>query len=190
MTFSRSSPVGCTGRRMPGMCASRKGHLTVLAGVGRLAGMSSPSPSGPLDMVTVMLDGLIADVHLDELHRRVGESVGFGSNRDARGLLDLAALAFLACGATSANPLEFDELEHRYLPESPVRGNVAHQKRRYALTAAILIASGVEPEEISWWKADDLWTYAFDAVVVFVRAASEHRQLPIATICTALRDQT
>ena len=76
------------------------------------------------------------------------------------------------------------------LPESPVRGNVAHQKRRYALTAAVLIASGVEPEDTSWWKADDLWLYAFDAVVVFVRAASERRQLPIATICIALRDQT
>jgi hypothetical protein len=152
--------------------------------------MSSSSASGPVDPVAVMLDGLIADVHLDELNARVGESVGFGSNRDARGLLDLAALAFLACGATSADPLEFDELERRYLPESPVRGNVAHQKRRYALTAAILIASGVEPEDTSWWKSDDLWSYSFDAVVVFVRAASGRRQLPIATICVALRDQT
>jgi D-alanyl-D-alanine dipeptidase len=104
--------------------------------------------------------------------------------------LDLAALAFLACSASSADPLEFDELERRYLPESPVRGNAAHQKRRYALTAAVLIASGVEPEDTSWWKADNLWSYAFDAVVVFVRAASERRQLPIATICTALRDQS
>ncbi len=152
--------------------------------------MSSPSASGPVDPVAVMLDGFLADVHLDELRARVGESVGFGSNREARGLLDLAALAFLVCGATSADPLEFDELEPRYLPESPVRGNVAHQKRRYALTAAILIASGVEPEDTSWWKADDLWSYAFDAVVVFVRAASERRQMPVAAICTALRDDT
>ena len=152
--------------------------------------MSSSSASDPVDPVAVMLDGLLADVHLDELHACVGESAGFGSNRDARGLLDLAALAFLACGATSADPLKFDELESRYLPESPVRGNVAHQKRRYALTAAVLIASGVEPEDTSWWKADDLWSYAFDAVVVFVRAASERRQLPVATICVALRDQT
>jgi hypothetical protein len=131
-----------------------------------------------------MLDGLIADVHLDELHARVGESVAFGSNRDARGLLDLAALALLACGATSGDPLKFDELERRYLPESPVRGNSAHQKGRYALTSVILIASGVEPEDTSWWKADNLWTYAFSAVVVFVRAASERRQLPIATPAT------
>ena len=167
-----------------------QGALDRVGSCGQAGGMSASSASVPVDPVAVMLDGLLADVHLEELHALVGESVGFGSNRDARGLLDLAALAFLACGATSADPLEFDELESRYLPESPVRGNVAHQKRRYALTAAVLIASGVEPEDTSWWKADDLWLYAFDAVVVFVRAASERRQLPIATICIALRDQT
>jgi hypothetical protein len=32
-----------------------------------------------------------------------------------------------------------------------------------------------------------LWFHAFDAVVVFVRAASERRQVPIAAICAALR---
>ena len=37
---------------------------------------------------------------------------------------------------------------------------------------------------------DDLWSHAFDAVVAYVRAALERRQLPIATICEALRDQT
>lgn len=137
-----------------------------------------------------MLDGLISDVPLDELHDRVGESFRYGSATTARGLLDLAASAFLACGASSAEPLEFGELESRYLPESPVRGNAAHQKRRYALTAAVLIASGVEPEDTSWWNVDNLWSYAFDAVVAYVRAASERRQLPIATICEALRNQT
>ncbi len=137
-----------------------------------------------------MLDGLIGDEPLDELHDRVGESFRYGSTTSARGLLELASVAFLACGASSAAPLEFDELERRYLPESPVRGNAAHQKRRYALTAAILIASGVEPEDTSWWNVDNLWSYAFDAVVAYVRAASERRQVPIATICEALRSQT
>ena len=137
-----------------------------------------------------MLEGLIGDVHLDELHDRVGECFGYGSPASARGLLELAASAFLACGASSAEPLELGELESRYLPESPVRGNTAHQKRRYALTAAVLIASGVEPEDTSWWNVDDLWSHAFDAVVAYVRAASERRQLPIATSREALRDQT
>ena len=169
---------------------SAQGGLDRLCEFGQAGGVSSSVASDPVDPVAVMLDGLVADVHLDELHDRVGTSFGYGSKTSARGLLELAASAFLACGASGADPLAFDELESRYLPESPVRGNAAHQKRRYALTAAILISSGVEPEDTSWWKVDDLWSYAFDAVVAFVRAASERRQLPIATICTAIRDQT
>ena len=156
---------------------------------GQAGRVSSFSVSDPDDPVVVMLDGLIVDVHLDDLHDRVGECFRDGSAASASQLLELAALAFLACGASSAEPLDFGELQSRYLPESPVRGNTAHQKRRYALTAAILIAAGVEPEDTSWWNVDDLWSHAFDAVVAYVRAASERRQLPIATICVALRDQ-
>jgi hypothetical protein len=66
-------------------------------------------------------------------------------------------------------------------------GQHSTSERRYALQAAILLSSGVEPEDTSWWRSNDLWSHAFDAVIVFVRAASERRQVPIAVICTALR---
>ena len=51
-----------------------------------------------------------------------------------------------------------------------------------------LLSAGVEPEDTSWWRSDDLWSHAFDAAVVFVRAASERRRVTIAAICTALRN--
>jgi hypothetical protein len=147
---------------------------------------SSPTPRAG-DPVSVLLDGLEADEDLASVHDAVREFFWSGQSPSARGLLELAASAFLACGASSADPLEFDQLERRYLPEWPARGNTAHQKRRYALQAAILLSSGVEPEDTSWWRSNDLWSHAFDAVIVFVRAASERRQVPIAAICTALR---
>ena len=68
-----------------------------------------------------------------------------------------------------------------------IGGNTAYQKRRYALQAAILLAAGAEPEDTSWWHVDDLWSHAFDAVVVFIRAASQRWQLPVSMICDALR---
>jgi hypothetical protein len=135
----------------------------------------------------MLLDGLEADADLESVHRAVGDVFLADRAMPSRGLLELAASAFVACGASPADPLVFDELEQRYLPEWPVRGNTARQKRRYALHAAILLSAGVEPEDNSWWRLDDLWTYAFDAVIVFVHAASERRQVPIAAICTALR---
>ena len=149
--------------------------------------VASSSESSLGDPARDLLGGLEAGDDLETVYRVVGNSFGFGSKSSPRGLLDLAASAFAACGASSANPLVFDELESRYLAEWPARGNTAHQKRRYAIQAAILIASGVEPEDTSWWRLDDLWVHAFDAVVVFVRAAADRQQLPVATICNALR---
>jgi hypothetical protein len=55
------------------------------------------------------------------------------------------------------------------------------------LQAAILIAVGVEPEDASWWRHDDLWSHSFDAVIVFVRAAAELRGVSVAEICSELR---
>lgn len=104
-----------------------------------------------------------------------------------RVLLDLAADAFIACEVSRDAPLGLDGLDRRLLPEWPARGNTAHQKRRYALQAAILIAVGVEPEDASWWRHNDLWSHSFDAVVVFVRAAAERRAMSVAEICGELR---
>jgi hypothetical protein len=144
------------------------------------------SADSAADPARILLEGLAAGEALDELHSRVGVAVGDGPSVAGRELLDVAAAAFLACGASSGDPMAFDELEQRYLPDVRARGNTARQKRRYALTAAVLIAAGVEPEDTGWWRVDDLWSHAFDTVVLFVRAASERRQLPIATICLAL----
>jgi hypothetical protein len=54
------------------------------------------------------------------------------------------------------------------------------------LTAAVLIAAGAEPEDNSWWRDDDLWVHALDAVVVLVRAAAERRHVGVAEICGEL----
>ncbi|MCW2750145.1 MAG: uncharacterized protein JWR83_1255 [Aeromicrobium sp.] len=148
--------------------------------------IASSSESSTGDPVRDLLDGLEREDDLDLVYRVVGNSFGVGSKTSPRLLLDLAAAAFSACGASSANPLVFDELESRYLPEWPARGNTAHQKRRYAIQAAVLIAAGVEPEDTSWWRSDDLWVHAFDAVVIFVRAASDRQRLTVREICEAL----
>ena len=112
------------------MCATRKGYLTVWAGSGQAGCVcSASSPPGQGGAVAVLLDGLEGDADLDVVRERVGEFFAYGTPTSPRGLLELAASAFLACGASSVDPLVFDELEERYLPEWPVRGNAAHQKR-------------------------------------------------------------
>lgn len=112
-----------------------------------------------------MLDGIGQGVDLNDLHRSVGERFTSDRTLSPRVLLDLAAAAFVACRVSPDAPLELDGLDRHLLPEWPARGNTAHQKRRYALQAAILIAVGVEPEDASWCRHDDLWSHAFDAVI-------------------------
>lgn len=133
-------------------------------------------------LVGAVLDGIGQGADLNDLHRSVAERFISDRTMSPRVLLDLAAAAFMACQVSPDAPLELDGLDHRLIPEWPARGNTAHQKRRYALTAAILIAVGVEPEDASWWRHDDLWSHSFDAVIVFVRAAAERRGVSVAEV--------
>ncbi|MFN0090010.1 MAG: hypothetical protein ACKVWR_07025 [Acidimicrobiales bacterium] len=107
----------------------------------------------------------------------------------ARALLELAADLFLLIGANRARPLDLVDLMDRHLADVPVRGNTARQKRRYALTAAVLIAAGVEPEDISWWRVDDLWTHALDASLAYLRSAAEAGGVTPQALATQLLNQ-
>ena len=138
-------------------------------------------------VVATVLDGLRDEVQLEELCNRIGLWHGPGSTFPAGILMELAADAFLAVGSSRADRLQLDGLAERMLPEWPARGNVGHSKRRHCVQGAVLIAVGAEPEDTSWWSLDDLWQHALLAVVVFVRASAERRQLTIAAICDELR---
>ncbi|MCU1360220.1 MAG: hypothetical protein JWN99_1509 [Ilumatobacteraceae bacterium] len=139
------------------------------------------------EVIDVVLDGIVANIDLDDLADSVRAWHGPGNTFPATPLLELGADAFLASRSSRQDRLQLEDLADRLLPEWPVRGNAAHQKRRYALQGAVLIAAGAEPDDTMWWAVDDLWLHALLAVVVLVRAAAERRQLSIADICSELR---
>lgn len=41
--------------------------------------------------------------------------------------------------------------------------------------------------EVAWWRHDDLWMWALDASVVYVRAAADGAGIPIAVAATGSR---
>ena len=46
--------------------------------------------------------------------------------------------------------------------------------------------AGVDPgllDEFSWWRTDDLWFWALDALVVYLRVAAERTGEPISAVC-------
>lgn len=125
---------------------------------------------------------------LDELTEQLAMMHLSGVN-PGRALLELAADLFLLTGATRSTPLDLNQLAERHLADLPVRGNTARQKRRYALTAAVLIAAGAEPEDTSWWRLDDLWTHALDATIAYLRAAAETRGVTPQALAAELHNQ-
>ena len=49
-----------------------------------------------------------------------------------------------------------------------------------------MIRAGVDPgllDEISQWRNDDLWTWSFDALLVYDRVAAERTDLPLPAVC-------
>jgi hypothetical protein len=81
-------------------------------------------------------------------------------------------------------------IRERYLPEGGAHTKAQHQRSKYALRAAAMIrGGGVGPallDEIIWWQSDDLWVWALDAVVVYVRAAAERTGIPVTEIWARL----
>jgi hypothetical protein len=91
-------------------------------------------------------------------------------------LLEMAADALDLAAPTRAHPIEYEGLRERYLPERTFRGRTEHHKSHYALQAAIAIRAGIRPDlagEVSWWRNNDLWLWAWFAVVIAVRTAAE-----------------
>jgi hypothetical protein len=96
------------------------------------------------------------------------------------------AVAVDECGASREQPLEFEGIRRRHLPEDRAHARAQHHKAEYALRAAAMSRAGVDPgllDEVSWWRTDDLWFWALQALVTYVRAAGEHSAEPVTAIC-------
>jgi hypothetical protein len=88
--------------------------------------------------------------------------------------------------ATRGQPLEFEGIRKRHLPEDRAHTRAQHHKAEYALWAAAMVGGGVDPgllDEVMWWRSDDLWFWTLEALVTYVRAAAERSAEPVTTIC-------
>jgi hypothetical protein len=104
-------------------------------------------------------------------------------------LLELAADAIEERRASREQPLEFEGIRQRHLPEDRADTKAQHHKAEYALRAAAMVRAGVEPgllDEVSWWRTDDLWFWSLQALVTYVRAAAEPSAKSVSVICVRI----
>jgi hypothetical protein len=98
-------------------------------------------------------------------------------------LLELAVTA-LDLAVAGGEPLEYEGLRERLLPEVTFRGRVEHRGSQYALYAAACLRGGLQPDLLSdagWWQTP-LFEYAVFAVVIYSRAAAERLSVPVEEI--------
>jgi len=107
-------------------------------------------------------------------------------------LLELAAEAIEESGASPADPIQYEGMRARHLPEYHFRGKYQQHKSHYALMAAAMIRAGVYPDlldEADGWGIEDMWTYAFYALVLYGRVAAERTGRSLEDIAAALAER-
>jgi hypothetical protein len=151
-----------------------------------MAAKRRPAAEDRIDAIRIALDGIAVGLDLSEIARKLEPLHPKHDTFPGEVLLGLAADALEQGGISRETPLDYEGIRERYLPEVKFRGKTQQHKSHYALRAAAMIRAGVTPDlldEVSWWDANDLWTWSFYALVVYVRAAAEHTGEPAAVIC-------
>jgi hypothetical protein len=145
-----------------------------------------PTSDDRIAAMRVALSGIADGVELGGLAERLAPLHPMNDTFPGDVLLELAADAIEEAGATREQPLQFEGIRRRHLPEDRAHTKAEHHKAEYALRAAAMLRGGVDPgllDEVIWWRTDDLWFWALEALVIYVRAAAERTDEAVATIC-------
>jgi hypothetical protein len=148
-----------------------------------------PGAHDRLNAIRIALQGIAS--HADPLDVAPALASLYPENNTFPGevLLALAADALEEAGASRDNPVAYEGIRERFLPEIEFRGRVEHHKSHYALQAAAMIHGGVEPDllgEVTWWHRDDLWLWSLYALVIYLRVAAERTGRSVRVVCQSV----
>ena len=142
----------------------------------------------------LIFEGVRAGSSVFEIEDAIRELAGSG--RWGYGLTErLLALGIGALelgGFSSEDPLEYEGLRERYLPEAHFRGKTAHRNSQYAFYAIAAIRGGLQPDigaDTGWWQSE-LWPWVLCALVALLRAGAEHRGVEVSVLTEELAAKT
>jgi hypothetical protein len=154
-----------------------------------MASRKRPSAEDRVQAIRIALSGMASGADLGDLRFELYPLHPKNNTFPGEVFLELAADAIEEAGASREEPIEFERIRERYLPECTAHTKVQHQHSKYALRAAAMIRAGVDPgllDEIIWWQTDDLWVWALDALAVYVRVAADRSGVRTAEVCERL----
>jgi hypothetical protein len=106
-------------------------------------------------------------------------------------LLEVAAAALRLAVPPGTEPLQYEGLTDRYLPDQMLTGRTLRQRTQYAVHAAACLRGGLLPDllrEAGGWEPG-LWTYAVSAVVLYTRAAADRLGQTVPEIAVEMADR-
>ena len=138
-----------------------------------------------------VLGELIGGTALVDLVADLARSEDRRHPHPAEPLVELAASALDLAGASRSQPVPYEGLRERYLPEVAFSGRADHRNSQYMLYAAGALRGGIEPDfarDIGWWQAPQ-WRYALYALVIYLRVAAERTGDPVDSLARTLLGQ-
>lgn len=172
------------GMRMPG-------NLRVDS-VRTMARKAGPADEDYASAARLGLLGLMAGQHSDTIMEQLAALHPRNNTFPAEVLLELAAEAIGESGASPAEPIQYEGMRDRYLPEYHFRGKSQQHNSHYALMAAAMIRAGVYPDlldEAYGWGIEDMWEYAYYASVLYGRVAGERTGRTAETVAMAIAER-
>ncbi len=118
-----------------------------------MAKEKGPTAEDRATAIGVALAGIAGGVELGEIAARLAPLHPKNNTFPGEVLLGLAADAIEEGGASREQPLEFECIRRRHLPEDRAHTRAQHHKAEYALRAAAMVRAGVDPgvlDEVSW----------------------------------------
>jgi|ERR1022692_1902507 hypothetical protein len=157
-----------------------------------MAPRKQTTPEDRRDAVLTTLNGLASAQEFDSIIEKLDALHVRHDTFPAEELLELASDAIDESGATASDPIDFEKIRERFLPEHRFSGKNQHYKSKYAISAAAMIHGGVYPDlldDAAWWQTDDLWVYSFFALLIFIRAAAERTGRSLEEVALSIADR-
>jgi hypothetical protein len=157
-----------------------------------MAPNKQPTPEDRSDAIRIALAGLASGEESDEILSKLGALHIRYNTFPAEELLELASDAIDESGATPADPIDCEGIRERFLPEHLFSGKTQHHKSKYAISVAAMIHGGVYPDlldDAAWWQADDLWTYSYFALLLYIRVAAERTGQSVEEVARSIADR-
>ncbi len=128
-----------------------------------------------------VLAGLLRGDDIDALVEAVASADIPGWFTPDVAVLELAMTALDLTSIPGSEPLQYEGLRERYLPEVEFRRRAEHRNSQYALYATACMRGGLQPDllnDTGWWQTR-LWIYAVYATVIYSRAAAARRSTTV-----------